>query len=67
METLSRLQALNPFKPNGISHSYQLDQSIKASKYDQEIPQSHIAGQPMAFWGWATEQWLSQDNGKTVK
>ena len=49
METLSRLQALNPFKPNGISHSYQLDQSIKASKYDQEIPQSHIAGQPMAF------------------
>ena len=26
------------------------------SEYDQEIPQSHTAGQPMVLWGRAREQ-----------
>ena len=28
----------------------------KVSDHDQEIPQSHTAGQPKALWGRATEQ-----------
>ena len=35
------------------------------SEYDQEIPQSHTAEQPMTPQGRATEQ--SQDTRKTVK
>ena len=39
----------------------------KASEYDQEISQSHIADQSTALWERATEHWLSQDIRKTVK
>ena len=38
---------------------------LKTSEYDQEMPQSHTAHQPMASRGRATEHWLSQDTRKS--
>ena len=36
-------------------------------KYDQEIPESHTAGQPTALWGRDTEHEQSQNIRKTIK
>ena len=39
---------------------------LKASEYDQEIPQSHTVDQPMAQWGGTTGQQQSQDTRKMI-
>ena len=39
----------------------------KASEFDQEITQTHIADQPKALWRRTTEQYQSVDTGKTNK
>ena len=38
----------------------------EASEYNQEIPQSSTAVQPMAPWGSSTEHLQSQDIQKTI-
>ena len=45
---------------------YASDRQLKASDYDQEIPQSQIADQPSALRGNATEHLKSQDTRKTI-